>query len=133
MKILAIDFGEKKIGLALATSKIAEPLLVIKVKSSKEALSKILKVIEAEKVEKVVVGISEGKMAQASKDFCLSLRQGLLKRNIPIEMFDETLTTQEAQRLARESGVKKQKRKSMEDAYAATLMLQSYLDLCSKM
>jgi len=46
----------------------------------------------------------------------------------PVETFDETLSTYNAQRASIEAGMKRKKRKDMEDAYAATLILQGYLD-----
>ena len=46
----------------------------------------------------------------------------------PVETFDETLSTHDARRVSIEEGMKRKKRKGMEDAYAATIMLQGYLD-----
>ena len=74
---------------------------------------------------KVVVGISEGKMGEEARAFSLSLRKIL---SIPIDTFDETLTTQDAQKKAIEAGVKRKRRKGLEDAYAAAIILENYLD-----
>jgi putative Holliday junction resolvase len=123
MPILGIDYGKKKIGLAIAVSKIAEPHSVIRFRNPTKALKKIAAIVKEEKINKVVVGVSEGKMAEESIKFSQSLKMG-----IPVETWDETLTTHDAQRFSREVGVKKSKRKAMEDAYAATIMLQGYLD-----
>ncbi len=121
MRILAIDYGKRKIGLALATSSIAEPYKVVRYKSEKEVLEKIEEIVKAEKIEKIVIGISEGKMAEETKSFAKKL-------NIPVVFQDETLTTQQAQELSIKAGIKRKKRKSLEDAYSATLILQAYLD-----
>ncbi len=125
MRILGIDYGRKKIGLALADGPLAEPWKVIRVESAKEALKKVIEVIKVIQVEKIVVGISEGEMGEESKEFSISLSRSL---SVPVETFDETLTTQEAQKLSTEAGVKRKKRRGLEDAYAAAVMLQNYLD-----
>lgn len=121
MRILAIDYGKRKIGLALATNSIAEPYKVIRYESEEEVLEKIEKIVKAEKVEKIVIGISEGKMAEEARSFGKKL-------NSPVVFQDETLTTQQAQELSIKAGIKRKKRKSLEDAYSAALILQAYLD-----
>jgi putative Holliday junction resolvase len=125
MSILGVDYGKKKIGLAIATSTLAEPHKVIKVKSLKDAVKKVEKVIKVERAEMVVVGISEGKMAKETKEFAEKLKE-LVK--IPIVFQDETLSTQESQRLSIEANISRKKRHELEDAYAAALILQNYLD-----
>ena len=125
MKILGVDYGRKKIGLALAEGPLAEPLAVVRGENPKELGKKIGQIVEKEAIDKIVIGISEGEMAKETRAFGEELRG---KLNIPLEFFDETLTSQEATRLSVEAGVKRQKRKSFEDAFAATLMLQSYLE-----
>jgi len=125
MKTLGIDYGRSKIGLALGVDSFAEPYKVIKYKDISELVKQVLQVIQVEHVDKVVVGISEGAMGIESKNFSLSLSKTL---RIPIETFDETLTSKDAQRLSREAGVPQKKRHDMEDAYAASIMLQNYLD-----
>jgi len=125
MKILGIDYGLKKIGLSLAITILAEPYQVLRYEKEIEILEKIQKIIEDEKIEKVILGISEGEMGEKTKEFGEKLKQRL---NIPLEFFDETLSTYHAQVFSREAGIKRSKRKSMEDAFAAAVMLQSYLD-----
>lgn len=124
MQILGIDYGRKKIGLAVADSqsRIAEPLGVVRFANEDEAIEKILRLSEA---SKAVIGISEGEMAEETKDFARKLEE-ILK--IPVVFQDETLTTYEAQRLSITANIKRKKRKALEDAYSATLILQSYLD-----
>lgn len=125
MKTLGVDYGRSKVGLAIADGPLAEPLKVIRYKDIDELVKRIETEIEKESAEKIVVGISEGKMALESKKFSLSLRK---KLNIAVETFDETLTSQDARRLSQEAGINRKKRKEMEDAYAAAIMLQNYLD-----
>lgn len=118
-KILGIDYGRSKVGLAIADGTLAEPLKVIRYKDKNILLSEIKKIIENEEIEKVVVGVSEGEMGEESKEFA---------REFNAETYDETLTSQDAQFLSREAGINRKKRHEMEDAYAATIMLQNYLD-----
>lgn len=119
MKTLGIDYGRSKIGVALGIDSFAEPLKVIHVDSFEDAVQKTKKEIETEKPDKVIVGISEGEMGNESKKFAKAI--GALT-------FDETLTSKDAQKLSIEAGISRTKRHQMEDAYAASLMLQSYLD-----
>jgi len=125
MRILGIDYGRRKIGLATSTNEIAEPYGVIKYRYLKKAMAKISEIVKKEKIEILVVGISEGEMEMESHNFA-SLLRGTLK--IPIDTFDETLSTQDAKSLSLKANVKRKKRHSLEDAYAAAVMLQSYLD-----
>ena len=125
MKILGIDFGEKKIGLAIAEGSLAEPLVVFRPKNHEELFSAISALADDEKIEKIIIGISEGKMAEKSKDFARELAEYV---NIPIEFEDEALSTYDAKRLSIEAGMNRKKRRKMEDAFSATLILQSYLD-----
>lgn len=125
-KILGIDYGRRKLGIAVGERGLSEPYKVIRVGSFEDAVSKVIKIIKAIKADKVVVGISEGKMAKETKRFAESIRQTLSP--VPIVLFDETLTSKDAQKISFEMGVKRIKRRQMEDAYAASIMLQNYLD-----
>jgi len=125
MNILGIDYGRSKIGLAIAEGNLADPIKVIRYSDTKILVDQLLKFIEENKIEKVVFGVSEGEMGKESKNF--SINFGKLVK-IPVETFDETLSTQDAQRMSREAGIGQKKRHEMEDAYAAAIMLQNYLD-----
>jgi putative Holliday junction resolvase len=125
MKILGIDYGRRKIGLATATTTLAEAYKVVRVESVPDAVEKVKKIAESEGVEKLVIGVSEGKMAKETKNFAKELK---IRLKLPVEFQDETLSTQEAQNLSIEAGLTKKKRKRLEDAYSATLTLQNYLD-----
>jgi len=125
MKILGIDYGKSKVGLSLADGPLAEPLKVIRYKDFGIIRQGIEKIVKEEGIDKIIVGVSEGKMGEESKKFGLILSKNL---GITVETFDETLTSQDAQRMSIEAGVNQKKRHKMEDAYAATIMLQNYLD-----
>jgi len=124
--ILGVDYGRRKIGLAIADAKakLAMPLKVVRYEKFKEGIEKVSKVAEVSGVSKVVIGISEGKMAEETKIFGRKLEE---KLHIQIEFQDETLTTYEAQELSIKAGIKRKKRRLLEDAYSAALILQEYL------
>ena len=124
MKILGIDYGEKKVGLAISESILAEPYKVIRCRGE-EIFGKIKKVIEDEGIELIVVGLSEGATAERTKIFTDKLKDFT---QIPINFSDETLSTKISQDLALKSGINRKKRKEMEDAFAAAVMLQNYID-----
>ncbi|KKQ86038.1 MAG: hypothetical protein UT08_C0002G0060 [Candidatus Woesebacteria bacterium GW2011_GWB1_38_8] len=125
MQILGIDYGRRKIGLALADGPLAEPYKVIRFKNEEEAIRRVEQVVRLERVEHVVIGISEGKMSRETREFGNKLQDEL---TIPVEYQDETLTTYEAQDLSIKAGINRKKRKALEDAYSAALILQNYLD-----
>ncbi len=124
MQVLSIDFGLKKVGLAISSGIIAEPFGVLRYKDTSELFKKLEKLIQEEDVEKVIVGVSEGVMAEKSKNFANSLKE---KLEIDVKLFDETLTTREAQELSIEAGIGQKRRKKLEDAFAAALILENYL------
>lgn len=118
MKILAVDFGLAKIGLAISEGALAEPLGIIDIRNWELGISRIC---QEQKIEKIVVGISEGKMAERQKEFAKEIEK---IAGLPVEFQDETLTTSEAIAKMKEIG----KRVKDEDAISAALILQSYLD-----
>jgi putative Holliday junction resolvase len=116
MKILGIDYGRKKIGLAISEGSLAEPWKVIR---GDDLIDQMKKILAQGAFDKVIVGISGGTMAVEQESFA---------RSLGAETFDETLTTKEAQRLSQEAGISRKKRREMEDAFAAAIILQNYLD-----
>jgi putative Holliday junction resolvase len=125
MKLIAVDYGEARVGIAISDGKLAEPLTVIEEKRNRQLVEKIRKIVEREGVEKIIVGVSEGEMGKKQKSFGHQLSESL---KLAVDFEDETLTTEDAKRLAIEADIKRSKRKSFEDAYAATLILQKWLD-----
>lgn len=130
MKVLGLDYGQSKIGLAMVeNNSLPYPLKVMKEKKEALVLEKLADLIKESGVKKIVVGISEGRMKTETLTFTLRLRDYLKKKGIRAEIvtWDETLSTWEAKRLSIEADIKRKKRKEMEDAYAAALILESYL------
>ena len=126
MRILGIDYGKRKIGIALGDERLVEGLTVVRYEDEKKALEKIIKIIKKEKINEIVVGISEGQIGEESRKFGEKLGK---KVNLPVHFQDETLTTRDAQALSIIAGIKRKKRRALEDAYSAALILQNYLDL----
>ncbi len=124
MKYLAIDYGEKKIGLATAETSIASPFKVIE--NNSDLMTNISQIIQNEKIDKIVIGLPEGLQGNKSKQYQSVLRFiDKLKNEIDIEIItqDEKLTSSLAQTL-----LKGLKNKKADDDVAAMLILQSYLD-----
>lgn len=126
MTILGVDYGRRKIGLAISEGKIAFPFNVVPVTSFSNSLDKVQEAVASVGAQVVVVGVSSGKMGKEQERFAKELQK---RSNIKVNIWDETLTTKRAQELARQAGLKRKRRKELEDAFAASVMLQSYLDL----
>ncbi len=125
MKILGIDYGTSKIGVSISEGFLADPYKVIRYQEENDAIEKISFIVKNEGIEKIVVGVSEGESAESSEAFGKILKNKLA---IEVDFWDETLSTQEAIDKSIEAGMGREKRKALEDAFAATIMLQSYLD-----
>lgn len=125
MKLLSIDYGRKKVGLATSEGKISEPWMVLKYENTSELIDKIASLLKDIKPEVIIIGISEGEMADETKAFGEKLGK---KLNLEIKYQDETLSTQMAQKLSIQAKIGRKKRRRLEDAYSAAIILQTYLD-----
>lgn len=123
MKVLGIDFGIAKIGLAMADDGLAQPIGVIK--NYQKTLTKIAQIVEQKKIEKIIIGVSEGKIGEKAKEYGRKLEE---ITGVKVSFQDETLTTREAVAKMIEAGKKKKYRQEKEDAFAAAIILQAYLD-----
>ena len=137
MKILGLDYGEARIGVAVSDmlGMLATPLDTISEKDRQKQLEKVLQVIKENNVEKLVVGYPKhmdgtvGHRAQYTEEFAKELSD---MANIPYVMWDERLTTVAADRAMMEAGIRRENRKDYVDMIAASLILQGYLDSLSK-
>lgn len=125
MKILGIDYGKARFGLALAEGTMAEPLTVLDVKNIQGTIGLLSGIIHQHEIKAIVIGVSEGLMAAKSKEFAQLLKTTF---QLPVFEVDETLTTVEAQRRLIEGKKKPRQRKKVIDAAAAAIILQSWLD-----
>jgi putative Holliday junction resolvase len=126
MKYLGIDYGKKKIGLAMSEGKLSEPYQVIRYADYEKMIFHIKRIVEKQKVENVVVGMSENEMGEEINRFVKTLRSIL--NPVPCTVHDETLSSYDAIEMSVASGMSRKKRKEMEDAFAASIMLQNYID-----
>lgn len=131
MRYLGIDYGKRKIGLAISEGKIATPLKVSKVSALKDAVAKISAIIDKEQVNQVVVGIPEsGEARKITVEFIEQLKK-IPPRGWDIIEVEETLSSKEALDQMIVVG-KSKKQKGQEDAYSAAIILQNYLDSLNK-
>lgn len=134
MRILGIDYGEKRIGMAVSDPLgiTAQGLPTIERTNIQDDLQKILNVVREKEVGEIVVGLpknmnnSLGEKAQAVLNFVALLKKDI---NIPINVIDERLSTVRANRAMLEGDLSRKKRKSRVDMIAAQLILQGYLDM----
>jgi putative holliday junction resolvase len=133
MRILAVDPGSKNIGVAISdpTGTIANPLMVIKHVARLVDAASVADLAVSHAAGLIVIGQSFDEAGAPSFEgrrsgrFAEALKS---QTTIPVVLWDESLTTQDA-RLARvEMGVSRKHRSGHLDAQAATLLLQSYLD-----
>ncbi len=136
MRILAIDPGEKNIGLAISdpTGSIANPLTVIKHTSRPEDAVAIVKIAQEKAVGLIIIGQNLDDEGTPTFQGRLATRLGGAirgKSDIPVEFWDESGSTQSARQARIAMDVSRAKRRGHLDEIAATVILQSYLDSVS--
>jgi putative Holliday junction resolvase len=139
MRVLGIDFGERRIGLALSdpTGTLASPLPTLKRRAGKRPpLAALMAVVENHGVEALVFGLPLTLAGEDSEWTRLVREVGIAlgdRCGLPVHFVDERLTSVRAERAVRSLGLPKNKREQKErvDAAAAVLILQSWLDLQS--
>ena len=127
MRIAALDYGTQRIGVAVANTEvgIAFPAAVLP-----NDLEQVARWLQQEGVQQVVVGApylmwgERGAQMHTVQAFADQLRQRL---GIPVELYDERLTTTEAERRLREGELPRKKREAVVDAVAAAILLDAYL------
>ena len=133
MRILALDYGSKRIGVALSDElkMIAQPLEFYSAHPFADFVAGLEELLQAKEVEMVLVGLprnldgSYGPAALRVQEFVATLRSAL---TVPVVTWDERLTTVQANRALIAGGVRRQDRKKKVDKMAAAILLQSYLD-----
>ena len=132
-RVLAIDYGEKRIGTALSDPNqiFPTPFLLVKNLGIKAVLTQLEKIIQEQGVERVVLGLPlllDGTSTQKS-DEVLGFFAKLKKRfNIPIELYDEAFSTKDAMQIVKANNTKKRGRKRDLDNIAASVILENYLN-----
>lgn len=133
MRIMALDIGDKKIGVAMSDPEgvLATPLVTIIRLNDSEAIDSICKLVSKYKVGHVVVGLPyslDGSVGTQAEKVCAFARKLSQSLKVDIRMQDERLSSAAADRLLSEAGAKKGHKKSVRDAAAAAFILQGYLD-----
>lgn len=123
MRYLGVDFGFKRIGLAISEGEIASPYRTLQVKNFQDGLEQVIQTITKENFDKVVVGLPEGKMGQNVSGFVKVLKRS----GLDVVTADETLSSQKAIQQMIDSGISRYDRR-IADATAAAIILQDYLD-----
>ncbi len=136
MRILALDPGTKRIGVAISDELklIAQPVEFISAEPFAAFLERLKTLLQEREVELILVGMprnmdgSYGPAALKVEAFVAALRNAV---TVPIRTWDERLTSAQANRLLIQGNVRRQKRKEKVDQTAAAILLQSYLDSLS--
>ncbi len=133
MRILAIDHGEKRIGLALSdsTGTIATPFTVLEHVSRLVDAAQVAGLAASHEVGLIVIGQSfdeEGRPNLAGRRAARFADALKTQTEIPIEMWDESFSTREARSARLEMGGTRRSRSGHLDRLAATMILQSYLE-----
>jgi putative Holliday junction resolvase len=133
MRILALDHGTKRIGVAVsdAMKMIATPLEYIPAEPFAGFLVRLKEIIREKEVVLIIIGMprnmdgSYGPAALKVQEFVAVLKDAL---TIPIKTLDERLTTVQAQKFLIQGNIRREKRKEKVDKTAAAILLQGYLD-----
>ena len=133
MRVLAIDHGTKRMGLALSDEMgiLAQPLEAVPAEPFAQFLARLKEILHDKQVELILVGMprnmdgSYGPAALKVQEFV-----GVLKETIatPIQMWDERLTSAQANRFLIQAEVRRSERRGKVDKTAAAILLQSFLD-----
>jgi putative Holliday junction resolvase len=133
MRILALDHGSKRIGVAISDElkMIAQPLEFVPAAPFDAFVLRLKQILADKPVELILVGMprnmdgSFGPASETVRDFVAALRDSV---PVPIRTCDERLTSAQANRVLLEGNVRRAKRKEVVDKMAAAILLQGYLD-----
>lgn len=134
MRILGIDYGEARTGLAVSDENemVATVIGTVHERDKDRLADRIVTVCSEERIEKIVMGLpknmdgTEGFRAEYTRKFANRLTE--LMPQLPIEFYDERMTTMAASRFMMEGNTKGKKKKASIDALSAQIILQDYLE-----
>ncbi len=132
-RVLALDFGKRRIGLAVSDELgiTAQGLETLQRTNIREDVRRLAQLLAERNVSLILMGNplhmsgAEGRQADYARDFAARLNAAT---GLPVQFWDERLTTVAAQRVLKESGIGIQKRAQAVDRLAAVILLESYLD-----
>ncbi len=133
MRILALDYGTRRVGLAISDELqlIAQPLEFVAAEPVAKLWERLRQVIREQGVELILVGMPRnmdgtyGAAAQKVQHFVSELEASI---GLPVRTWDERLTSAQANRVLIQGNIRRAKRKEKVDQTAAAILLQSYLD-----
>ncbi len=133
MRVLGIDFGDKRIGLAISDKLCftAQSLGHYEKKNKKEDKKYFKELVSKYEISEIVIGLplrldgSQGQRVDKTKEFAEWLQKTL---NLPIVFWDERLTTKQALKILSQQKMKQKKKKNLKDQISATIILSSYLE-----
>lgn len=133
MRVLAVDPGTKRVGVAVSdpSGTIAQALATVPAEPQDTLADRLAGIAREQEAGRIVVGLprrmdgSEGPEAKSARALAEALRHSA---KVPVELLDERLTTVAAERSMIDAGARRSKRREIVDQVAATLLLQSHLD-----
>lgn len=133
MRILGLDHGTKRVGVAVSDElhMIAVPLEYIAPEPFADFLARLKEILREKEIELILIGMprnmdgSYGPAALKVQEFAAALKDAVA---VPLKLWDERLTTTQAQKFLIQGGMRRDKRKEKVDQTAAAILLQSYLD-----
>jgi putative Holliday junction resolvase len=133
MKILGIDYGEKRVGLAVSdpSNMVARSLKVLMRNETRRWLGEMKEIIEQNKIGKIVIGLPRnmnGSLGEKGKEVLAFVKVLEKVVNVPIVTWDERLTTVSAEKVLVQAELSRKKRRDILDKLSACIILQNYLD-----
>jgi putative holliday junction resolvase len=133
MRVLGVDYGTKRIGLALSDPLgiFAQPLQALAVSDLPSAADEIARITKERDVDTIVIGLPrnmDGTIGEKAQEALAFLDMLLERTHVVVVPWDERLSTAFAERALRESNMSRKKRKKRVDMVAAQVILQGYLD-----
>lgn len=134
MRILALDFGTQRVGIAMSDelNLIAHPVCVLSMKKgTTHFLEELKRLVEEKQIHEILVGLpvnmngTMGSTAKKALEFAEEIKGAF---SVPVKIWDERLTTQQGERLLIEKDVSRRRRRQVIDSLAAQILLQGYLD-----
>lgn len=132
MRILGIDYGDKRIGLAISDEegKLAGRFLTLENISQSRTIAEIIKVISENNIQKIIIGVpvgfkNESEQTAKTKNFIKTLRE---KIELPIVEINEIFTSKMAEKNLRDNKMNSEEIKEIIDQEAARIILQDFLD-----
>ncbi|NMI06378.1 Holliday junction resolvase RuvX [Paenibacillus sp. SZ31] len=137
MKILGLDYGDRRIGVAAsdAFGWTAQGLEVLERRRDEGEFTRIADLVREHEISEIVVGLPKNMNGTVGPrgEICIAFAERLRDElNLPVHLWDERLTTMAAERTLIEADVSRKKRKQVVDKMAASLILQNYLDANSR-